>query len=310
MKYLILFLILSVSLWGQQVNKQEAQFETLQKQILHTEQQFQKAQQQLNNYLSGTDSLKKARAGADVLTRRTAQAYEFAKTVESINSRLRRLKNQGRTLRSRLYRTYSVQIDSLNKELSTHPNDKTRKQLFSAMTKRLSVSPVAESLHFNPAYIGQIDSTVLKEPLGRELAQSYLAQADSSLSREIDQLQKKEREMQQIISLRAKAADFVEEMDDTRMTSFEPIATKATTTDANAYSDDAERIGTAKDLANYQSETYFLLMHALEPGASINEDSSQMLEYPELLQRLSQTRRFLQQYQKQIQRKLQSIRKP
>jgi hypothetical protein len=138
-----------------------------------------------------------------------------------------------------------------------------------------------------------------------------LAQADSSLSEEIEDLQKKEQEMEQIIALRNKAADFVEEMDETRMTSYSPMGSRVKASDADAYSGDEERIGASvKDMVNSQSESYFLLMHFLETGMRGAENSSQLLDYPELLKRLRRTRLFLQQYQKQIQRKLHSIREP
>ncbi len=312
MRYLLLFLILTVSLFAQHLKEDETRFRTVQANIRETEQRLTQSQQRLTLFLSETDSLKSALADAGLLTQRTAQAYEYAKEIESLRSQLKKLQSQSRTLRSRLYQIYSTKIDSLNKEMETHPkNKRLRRQLFWTMTKRLNVSPVAESFRFNPLQIGQIDSTVLKDRLGKEIVRSYLEQADSSLSKKIEELQKKEQEMQQIIALRNKAADFVDEMDETRMTSYHSGNGETKTSDASTYAGEDGRIGTSvKDMANRQSESYFLLMHFLETGTMTKDNSSQLLDYPELLKRLSQTRLFLQQYQKQIRLKLHSIRKP
>ncbi len=313
MNYLFMILIAAAPIWAGSVTQDETTLRALTAQLQKTQAQLERGEAELQSFLRETDSLKAAHVSDALITRRTARAYEQSRKIEELRGQIKWLESALRQIKSTLYRHYSLQIDSLTARQKPGSHSRAfSKQLFILMSKRLSVSPIAGKLPFNPKEITAIDSSVTGDSLGLKIAVAYLTQADSSLSAEIDAMQTKEEELRQMTALRAKAGEFLEEMDADRFTGLN----QNTATKPNAYGTDesggkdADRFGVSEDraLANTQSATYFSLMHRFESNREPGDDSSALLDFPELIRKLSQTRGVLQSYRRFIRAKLKQLK--
>ena len=272
----------------------------LEKTISETESKSNALRIEMDQRLKHADSLKTIGSSEKVLMDYTAASFRLSQQFENTANLLEKLKLELNQIHSTLYIQYSVKIDSLkplpkSSQLDGH--------LFVLMSKRLQVSPLAGNLHFNPQQLATIDFNT-QDSLSLLIYKQYLQEASRELSSEIASIENKEVEIAQIAALESKADEFMEEMEESNM--LQMVSSSAEDTRENSFygnGDIDENFGNLVT-ANEQARSFFYLLNSLQNNPSINYPESSPLSYPELLDKLRETRSFLESYQKEVIRKL------
>jgi len=285
---------------SQSLPEWEIHLSSIEKQIQKLELEKNALENQLNTRLNEADSLKASGASENTLAKFTAASFRISQQIESHNKLLKDLETQQVQLKTDLYLFYTQKIDSLSKLTKSIRSDR---ELFELMGKRLHVSPLAGNLHFNPQQLSIIGETE-SDSLAQIVFAQYLQKADTELGKEIEALQNKEQEIQELATLESKAEEFLLEMEESSM--LQTVSTTDAKSTENSFVDyggNDERTGNLI-MANEQASSYFHLLNQWQTDPSQISGGSGQLTYSQLLQKLSETRQVLESYRKQVQRKL------
>jgi len=294
--FLILSTYILVAAQTAPIETIETKLIALENSIRETESRSNALRSELEQRLKRTDSLKTIGSSEKVLMEYTAASFRLTQKLEQTTSELKKLQFERGQIHAALYAQYSEKIDSL-KHLSKSAQPEGR--LFVLMSKRLQVSPLAGNLHFNPRQLAAIDFNT-QDSLGLLIYKQYLQDASRELSSEIASIENKEVEIAQISALESKADEFMEEMEESnmlQMISSSPEDTRENSFYGNGATD--ENFGNLIT-ANEQARSFFYLINNLQHNPQVNYPESGPLSYPELLEKLKESRRFLESYQKEV----------
>jgi len=281
----------------------EIQLSAIESQILKYHQEHNALQNRLNSRLHQADSLKTSGASENILAKFTAASFLISQKLESLNHLLKDLETKHGRLRVDLYQFYTQKIDSLS---GLTKSIQTDRDLFVLMGKRLHVSPLAGKLHFNPQQLSAIDETE-SDSLAQIIFAQYLQKADTELGKEIEALQNKEQEIQELAALESKAEEFMQEMEESSM--LQTVSTTDAKSTENSFIDYGSGDESVRNLvtANEQALSFFHLLNQWQTNPSQRSPGSQPLAYPQLLQKLGETRQVLESYRRQVLNKLELL---
>ena len=264
--------------------------------LQHWQKQVQIMEGTLDQRKQQLDSLRRSGADSETLARFTATTFDLTRNLQRARAQVSSLQKSKIKLQTGLYDRYSQKIDSLLRMPGSTERDR---QLLDLMGKQLKVSPLARRLKFNPARLSAIDTTN-QDSLAQEIYIDYLKQAANELVTEIDLIATKEQQFRELASLESKAGVFMEEVEGSQMLA--PSANQNSNKSLGL--DYSEEAAASRNLmtANQQAGSFF---HLFEGASGVNGAAlKEPLSYEQLVQNLESSRRQLEIYWKQVQRKL------
>lgn len=267
--------------------------------LQHWEKQVQTMEESVDQRKLQLDSLRHSGADSETLARFTAVTFDLTRNLQRARAHVISLQKTKAKLQTALYNRYSQKIDSL---LQTPVGTERDRQLLDLLGKQLKVSPLARRLKFNPMRLSAID-TANQDSLAQEIYMDYLKQAANELADEIDLITSKEQQFRELAALESKAGVFMEEVEGSQM-----LAPAANQNENKSLGlDYSESAGASRNLmtANQQAGSFF---HLFEGTSKVNEAVlKEPLSYDQLVQKLESSRRQLEIYWHQVQRKLSQL---
>jgi len=171
------------------------------------------------------------------------------------------------------------------------------------MGKRLQVSPLASTLHFNLRQLNEIHESE-NDSLSRVIYSQYLEKAASELNSEINHLKEKEEEIAEIAALESRADEFMQEIEESSLLQSVP-STKVLTEEA-VNGEYGSKDGDFGNLvtANEQALSFVQLLNQVQNSGNQMDDMPFSLSYEEIIEKYQETRLLLEDYHKQILNKL------
>lgn len=269
---------------------------------------------QLENYLEKIDNKKAQRVQSkDEIASLMARAFSISKKIESKELQLEKIHNNLRAIKNNLNNQYTVLIDSLQQDLTSNKSIKDKRVLeeefLRLIEKRMQVSPILQTLSFDPKKIQDIKISATEDSLEKAIYIDYLQSALSDINSHLISIGKKQNELEGMIRLEKKADIFISDIEDSRIFGFyeKSVDNK---NDGGHYNglDYGERIDNNSQIDNfvillnqlYKAGVEIDLPHQDESLYSGNE--AQTLE--QYLELVKKTHKYLEQYRKTVENKL------
>jgi len=224
-KTIFLLMVIWALLRGQ--SAPENRFEILRQQLLQQklqtgleqqelEQQLTPLQQKIAQLQNKEDSQKK-------LAELQRRALSLSRQMIKLQNYLDSLNQQLSATNQILYRQYTQQLDSLQNLIRQESDQTKRKNLLNQMRilneKRLQVSPELEKFSLNMQVIEALDLNRVTDPSKKTILIDYLQNLLEEIGEQQQKLTLKHQELVQMVRLRQKASSFVNEIDNTRLSS-------------------------------------------------------------------------------------------
>jgi hypothetical protein len=271
----------------------------------------------LENYLEKIDSRKAQRVQSkDEIASLMARAFSISKKIESKELQLKKIHNNLQAIKNYLNNQYTVLIDSLQQDLTPNKSIKDKRVLeeefLRLIEKRMQVSPILQTLSFDPKKIQDIKISATEDSLEKAIYIDYLQSALNDIDSHLISIGKKQNELEGMIRLEKKADIFISDIEDSRIFGFyEKSGEKNDNRDGGGqYNglDYGERIDNNSQIDNfvillnqlYKAGVEIEMPHRDESLYSGNE--AQTLE--QYLELVKKTRKYLEQYRKTVENKL------
>ena len=272
---------------------------------------------QLENYLEKIDSRKAQRVQSkDEIASLMARAFSISKKIESKELQLKKIHNNLRAIKNYLNNQYTVLIDSLQQDLTSNKSIKDKQVLeeefLRLIEKRMQVSPILQTLSFDPKKIQDIKISATEDSLEKAIYIDYLQSALNDIDSHLISIGKKQNELEGMIRLEKKADIFISDIEDSRIFGFyEKAGEKNDNRDGGGHYnglDYGEKIDN-----NSQIDNFVILLNQLyKAGVEIDMPHRDESLYPgneaqtleQYLELVKKTRKYLEQYRKTVENKL------
>lgn len=273
---------------------------------------------QLENYLEKIDNKKAQRVQSkDEIASLMARAFSISKKIESKELQLKKIHNNLRAIKIYLNNQYTVLIDSLQQDLTSNKSIKDEQVLeeefLRLIEKRMQVSPILQTLSFDPKKIQDIKISATEDSLEKAIYIDYLQSALNDIDSHLISIGKKQNELEGMIRLEKKADVFISDIEDSRIFGFyEKSGENSDNGGVDGHYNELVVNGRGKDY-NSQIDNFVILLNQLyKAGVEIDMphrdeslysgNEAQTLE--QYLELVKKTRKYLEQYRKTVENKL------
>lgn len=306
----IFFLIIIWAfLWGQ--NASDSHYEILRRQLLEkklqTELQQKQIEQQLLPLQQKIAQLQNQKDHQEELPTLQRRALKLSQQMVTLQNELDTLNIQLSTTNQMLYKQYTRQLDSLQNLIRQEPNQSKRESLLNQMRmlseKRLLVSPGLDTFSLNLQVLEKLDLKSINDTSKKAILIDYLQNLLKEIKEQQQRLKLKQQELLQMVRLRQKASTFVNEIDNTRLSSSVPFQQKQQT---GIRPNGVSREGNYTDVSSRQTEQPVAIVELPQIDQLINQTLKAKTSVPidSVLKSIERANRMLEDYKQRIQNKL------